>query len=87
MTTTYTNGVVHYTVNLGGTSSGSFDVAFRPGSVDMTEADLDTAIQAFADSLNQTFPIGSVTKWYEANGNSDWAYSPPQAAPAPDPTS
>lgn len=75
MTTTYTD--VQLTYGFTGTSVG---VSIDPRGIVYSEADLDTAIQAFADSLNASGngpTITQVTKTSsQAVGYSDWSYEP-----------
>ena len=80
MATSYTDSKTIYTLQANGpVFFGSFSVALgqQPG-FDYTDADIDTAIQAFADSLNASGheQIDTVVKVTEATGTSDWTYKP-----------
>lgn len=77
MTTTYNDGDVLYTFK---SISPAFTV--RVGRFNSqfgyTESDMDSAVQAFTDSLNSTgnTHIDEVNKIFEASGISDWTYTP-----------
>jgi hypothetical protein len=73
--TTYTNSTIHYVFTFGPpVTSGSYSISVDQGVY--SEVILDTAMQALADTLNSEIAISSVTKWYDAYGNSDWNYTP-----------
>ncbi len=80
MATSYTDSKTIYTLQANGpVFFGAFSVVLgqQPG-FGYTEADIDAAIQAFADSLNASghMRVDTVAKVTEATGTSDWTYEP-----------
>lgn len=84
MTTTYQDNeyVYSFQATNGPTIGGLLSLKvsdFGGSSGGWTEADLDTAVRAFTDSLNTSalVRIDLVTKYVEANALSDWKYETP----------
>lgn len=74
MSESYTDTLVTY-----GFNGSSVQVSIDPRGIVYTQADLDAAIQAFADSLNSSGngpTILRVARWSQASGVSDWSYTP-----------
>jgi hypothetical protein len=81
MATTYTDDEAIYTFTANGPvffGSFSLRVSTRGSGFSYSEADMDTAIQAFTDSLNASGheSVDSVAKVFTAAGTSDWTYEP-----------
>lgn len=77
MTTTYSNGVVSYNANLdNGVTSGSVGFSLPVGDL-IPDAVYDEAATAFFNVINETIPITSSSKRYEASGATDWQWTAP----------
>lgn len=80
MSTTYTDTKTIYTFQANGpVFFGAFSVVVdRQVGFSYTEADVDTAVEAFTNSLNTSGHehVDQVAKVIEAAGTSDWTYEP-----------
>ena len=76
MTVSYSSYVSTYRFNqVANDGAGSFKLELSSGApVYLTE--FEDAIKAFADSLNATYTIDSVTRNVNATGSDDWSYTP-----------